>query len=109
MTRWFRRHWAEVDSWFYFEVDGEGMLTRHIELRGPLERPLAAASLTEWQAAELAGTLDEYALTFGTPAGLFVEASVADATESLSSDAFEAVWRTARATCQARARARSAS
>lgn len=68
MTRWFRSHWAEEDTWFYFEVDDDGWVTRQFELQGPLEKPIAAASLTEWEAAQQARTLANYEAIFGATA-----------------------------------------
>ena len=65
MTRWFRAYWAEEDTWFYFEADTDGWITRQVELQGPLEKPLAAASLAEADAAERSGTLGEYEAAFG--------------------------------------------
>jgi hypothetical protein len=52
-----RCYWDEEDTWFYFEVNGEGMVTRQAELKGPTLTPLAAASLDEWQRAQDAGLL----------------------------------------------------
>lgn len=46
MTRWFRSYWAEEDTWFYFEADAGGWVTRQVELQGPLQKPITAASLS---------------------------------------------------------------
>ncbi|MFE2302642.1 hypothetical protein ACFXAW_31155 [Streptomyces sp. NPDC059445] len=108
MTRWFRSHWAEEDTWFYCEVDDKGWVTRQAELQGPLQRPITAASMAEWQAAQQAGTLADYEATFGATAEVPVQEWEARAPQALTAAEFETVWRTARATCQARARARSA-
>ncbi|MFJ1974091.1 hypothetical protein ACIO93_36290 [Streptomyces sp. NPDC087903] len=107
MMRWFRSYWAEEDTWFYFEVDADGWVTRQVELQGPLERPVAAASLVEWEAAQRRGTLAHYEATFGATAEVAVHEWDAHEPQDLTAAQFEAVWLTARATCQAKARARS--
>jgi hypothetical protein len=107
MTRWFRSYWAEEDTWFYFEVDADGWVTRQVELQGPLEKPIAAASLAEWEAAQQAGTLADYEATFGATAEVPVHEWDAHEPQDLAAGKFETVWLTARATCQAKARARS--
>ncbi|MEV6020354.1 hypothetical protein [Streptomyces sp. NPDC051997] len=106
MTRWFRSYWAEEDTWFYCEVDTDGQVTRQAELRGPLEKPIAAASQIEWEAAQRAGTLTDYETTFGATAEVPVQEWEAHEPQDLTAPQFETVWRTARAACQARARAR---
>ncbi|PKV82716.1 hypothetical protein [Streptomyces sp. TLI_146] len=108
MTRWFRSHWAEEDTWFYVEADADGCVTRQIELQGPLEKPIAAASLTEWEAAQQAGTLADYEATFGGTAEVPVHEWDPHDPQELTVREFEDVWLTARSACQARARARSA-
>ncbi|MEU3051467.1 hypothetical protein ABZ705_34150 [Streptomyces sp. NPDC006984] len=35
VTTWMRCYWDEEDTWFYFEVDAEGLVIRQIELEGP--------------------------------------------------------------------------
>src|SRR4051812_18135822 len=107
MTRWFRSYWAEEDTWFYFEVDADGWVTRQVELQGPLEKPIAAASLAEWEAAQQAGTLADYGAAFGVTAEVPVHEGDAQEPQDLAAAEFETVWLTARATCQARARTRS--
>ncbi|MFC4463966.1 hypothetical protein ACFPH6_05210 [Streptomyces xiangluensis] len=107
MTRWFRSYWAEEDTWFYFEVDADGWVTRQVELQGPLEKPIAAASLAEWEAARQAGTLADYEATFGATAKVPVHEWDAHEPQDLAAGEFETVWLTARATCQVRARART--
>ncbi|MFD8419268.1 hypothetical protein [Streptomyces sp. NPDC059466] len=107
MTRWFRSYWAEEDTWFYFETDAEGWVTRQVELQGSLQKPVAAASSTEWEATQRAGTHADYEATFGFTAEIPVHEWDPHAPEDLAADEFEAVWLTARATCQARARARA--
>ncbi|MGW3667451.1 hypothetical protein [Streptomyces sp. NPDC005141] len=107
MTRWFRSYWAEEDIWFYFEVDPDGWVTRQVELEGPLEKPVAAASSAEWEAAQQAGTLRDYEATFGFTAEMPVHEWNTYEPQDLTAGAFETVWLTARASCQARARARS--
>jgi hypothetical protein len=107
MTRWFRSYWAEEDTWFYFEVDADGWVTRQVELQGPLEKPVAAASLAEWEAAQQAQTLADYEATFGAAAEVPVHEWDAHEPQVLTATDFESVWLTARATCRATARARS--
>ena len=107
MTRWFRTYWAEEDVWFYAEVDADGRVTRQVELQGPLGKPIAAASLAEWEAAQQAGTLADCEATFGATAEVPVHEWDAHEPQDLTAEQFEIVWLTARATCQARARARS--
>ncbi|MEU3795929.1 hypothetical protein [Streptomyces fructofermentans] len=104
MTRWFRSHWAEAETWFYFEVEENGDLSRHVELHGPLEQPVAAASLVEWRATQRSGSLRGYESAFGAIAEVFVRPSNAGAAEPLTADAFESVWRSARAAREAHAR-----
>ena len=105
--RWFRSYWSEEDTWFYFEADAEGWVTRQIELEGPHEKPVAAASLAESEAAERAGSLADYESLFGSTAGLPVHQWEGYEPEDLTVEAFENVWLTARAACQTRDRARS--
>ncbi|WP_307841646.1 hypothetical protein [Streptomyces endocoffeicus] len=73
MTRWFRSYWAEEEIWFYFEVAADGWVARQVELQGPLQEPIAAASLAEWEAAQQAGTLGDYEATFGGTAEVPVQ------------------------------------
>ncbi|MFG3589475.1 hypothetical protein [Streptomyces sp. NPDC047990] len=108
MTRWFRNYWAEEDTWFYFEAGADGWITRQVELQGPLEKPVTAASSTEWEAAQQAGALADYEATFGITAEIPVHEWDPYAPQDLAADEFEAVWLAARATCQARARVRAA-
>ncbi|GAA2345054.1 hypothetical protein SVIO_000610 [Streptomyces violaceusniger] len=107
MTRWFRSYWAEEDIWFYFEVAADGWVARQVELQGPLQEPIAAASLAEWEAAQRAGTLGDYEATFGGTAEVPVQEWDAHDPQDLTAEEFETVWLTARAACQARAQARS--
>ncbi|MDX3262910.1 hypothetical protein PV336_27400 [Streptomyces sp. MI02-2A] len=104
MTRWFRSYWAEEDIWFYFEADADGWVTRQVELQGPLESPVAAASSTEWEAARQAGTLAGYETMFGATAEVPVHEWDPHEPQDLTAGEFETVWLRARATCQARAR-----
>ncbi|QNP76165.1 hypothetical protein IAG44_39925 [Streptomyces roseirectus] len=108
MRHWFRSYWAEEDTWFYFEVDADGWVTRQVELQGPLQRPVVAASSAEWEAARRAGTLADYEAAFGATAESPVHEWDAHDPQDLPAAEFETVWRAARATCRARARARSA-
>ncbi|WP_328777407.1 hypothetical protein OHU17_35175 [Streptomyces goshikiensis] len=104
MRHWFRSYWPEEDTWFYFEVDADGWVARQVELQGPLERPLAAASLAEWQAAQQAGTLAGYEATFGATAEIPVQEWEGHEPHDLTLQEFETVWFTARAACRAGAR-----
>ncbi|WP_432167978.1 hypothetical protein [Streptomyces sp. bgisy031] len=107
MRHWFRSYWAEEDTWFYFEVDADGWVARQVELQGPLDKPLAAASLAEWQAAQQAGTLAHYEAMFGATAEAPVQEWDGHKPHDLTLDEFETVWLTARAACRAGARNRS--
>ncbi|KAF5999715.1 hypothetical protein [Streptomyces sp. WAC00263] len=102
MTRWFRSYWAEEDTWFYFEVAADGGVTRQVELQGPLEKPIAAASLAEWEAAQQAGTLGDYEAEFGATAEVPVHEWDEHEPQDLSAGEFETVWITARAARRAR-------
>lgn len=106
MTRWFRSHGGGEDTWFCFEADADGWVTRQVELQGPLGKPIVAAALVEWEAAQRAGTVAEYEATFGATAEVSVHEWDAHDPQDLAGGEFETVWRTARAVCQARARAR---
>ncbi|WP_458248846.1 hypothetical protein [Streptomyces sp. MAI_2237] len=108
MTRWFRSYWAEEDTWFYFEADADSQVTRQVELQGPLQRPLAAASLTEWEAARREGNLAAYEAVFGATAEVAVHEWDPHDPQDLGAAEFENVWAAARAVCRARARARGA-
>jgi hypothetical protein len=44
MKTWIRCHWDEEDNWSYFEFDDEGQVTRKVELQGPEQTAVAAAS-----------------------------------------------------------------
>ncbi|WP_050375626.1 hypothetical protein [Streptomyces acidiscabies] len=107
MTRWFRSYWAEDDRWFYFEVAADGWVTRQVELQGPLQKPVAAASSAEWEAAREAGTLAEYEATFGVTAESPVDEWDGYEAQDLDAGEFEAVWVTARAAYRTRARVRA--
>ncbi|MGW3425964.1 hypothetical protein [Streptomyces phaeochromogenes] len=107
MTRWLRSYWAEEETWFYFEVGADGWVSRQVELQGPLEKPVAAASLAEWQAAQQAGALADYEATFGATAEVPVHEWDAHEPQDLTAQEFETVWLTARAICRAKARAHS--
>jgi hypothetical protein len=91
-----RCHWDEEDIWFYFEVDGEGWVTRQIELQGPALIPIAAASLDEWQQAHDAGRLGEYDNRFGITAELPVSEWEGHDPELLTSGEFEELWAASR-------------
>ncbi|GGT22181.1 MULTISPECIES: hypothetical protein [Streptomyces] len=104
MTQWFRCYWDEEDMWFCFEVDSDGWVTRQVELRGPHEEPVAAASLAEWEAALADGTLEAYESVFGATAEVPVQEWDGHDPHDLGVDEFEAIWLAARTACRARAR-----
>ncbi|MBC2901896.1 hypothetical protein [Streptomyces cupreus] len=108
MTRWFRSYWLEEDIWFYFEADSGGLITRQVELQGPLEKPIAAAALAEWDAAQRAGAVGQYETVFGRTAENPVGEWEEHDPQELTAAEFESVWTAARAACLARARTRSA-
>ncbi|MEV0623984.1 hypothetical protein AB0I81_62465 [Nonomuraea sp. NPDC050404] len=103
MTHWFRAHWAEEDIWFYFEIDAEGWVSRQIELRGPDNVPIAAASLAEWQEAYSAGRTRRYEATYGTTADIPVQEWDGHDPQPLTSSDFETVWCRARGHLEAAA------
>ncbi|XVQ86451.1 hypothetical protein ACQP2K_03175 [Microbispora siamensis] len=96
MTHWFRAYWDEEDTWFYFEVDAEGWVTRQVELRGPDNTPIAAASLAEWQEAQSAGHLNEYEATYGLTAETPIQEWDGYDPHPLTLTEFENVWHRAR-------------
>ncbi|WP_312876717.1 hypothetical protein [Streptomyces bohaiensis] len=96
MTTWMRCHWDEEDTWFNFEVDAEGCVTRQAELEGPELIPVAAASLAEWQRARDAGRLGDYDSSFGITAELPVSEWEGHEPEQLTFEEFEDVWGPAR-------------
>ncbi|MGW7460135.1 hypothetical protein [Streptomyces sp. NPDC054797] len=102
MTTWMRCYWDEEDIWFYFEVDVDSWVTRQIELQGPELRPIAAASLDEWQHAHDTGRLVEYDDRFGITAELPVSEWEGHEPEQLTCDEFEEVWDAARRQIAAR-------
>lgn len=91
VTRWFRSYWAEEDTWFYFEVDADGQVTRQVERQGRHANPIAAASLTEWEAARRAGTLAEYEARFGATAEVPVHEWDGHDPQDLTAGEFEEV------------------
>ncbi|MEU9338721.1 hypothetical protein AB0D49_37160 [Streptomyces sp. NPDC048290] len=93
-----RCYWDEEDTWFYFEVDACGWVIRQVELEGPEQLPIAAASLAEWHGARDAGRLDEYDSRFGITAELPVSEWEGHEPEQLTFEEFEEVWGPAR--CQ---------
>jgi hypothetical protein len=101
MTRWFRSYWAEEDIWFYFEAGADGWVTRQIELQGPSAKPIAAASLAEWEAAQQTGTHGDYEAAFGATAEVPVHEWDDHQPEDLTAAEFETIWITARAARQA--------
>ncbi|MFF0725059.1 hypothetical protein [Streptomyces sp. NPDC004134] len=91
-----RCHWEEEDIRFYFEIDADGIVTRQVELQGPMLTPIAAASLGEWQHARDAGRLADYEKTYGLTAEPPVSEWEGHHPEPLTAEEFEAVWDTAR-------------
>ncbi|WP_220502937.1 hypothetical protein [Microbispora sp. H10885] len=96
MTRWFRAYWDEEDTWFYVEVGDDGWVVRQIELRGPDDTPLTAASWPEWQEAEIAGRLWQYEAAFGATAEIPLREWDGYEPQPLTSAEFESSWRRAR-------------
>lgn len=91
-----RRYWAEESIWFYFELDDDGWVTRHVELQGPDRTPVAAASLAEWFTELDAGRIQQYQARFGMVADQPISADELDDYEPVPAGAFEQVWQTAR-------------
>ncbi|MFB6783279.1 hypothetical protein ACFCX0_39605 [Streptomyces sp. NPDC056352] len=102
MTTWMRCYWDEEVTWFYFEVDAEGWVTRQVELQGSELTPLAASSLDERQRAQQAGGLTEYERKFGVTAELPVSQWEGYEADQLTSQEFEEVWDVARREIAAR-------
>ncbi|MEU4548307.1 hypothetical protein [Nonomuraea dietziae] len=96
MTLWFRSYWDEADLWFYFEVDGDGWVSRQVELLGPAGTPITAASLEEWQHAQVMGRLSQYAGTYGSTAEIPIQEWEGYDPHPLTRTEFEAVWTRAR-------------
>jgi hypothetical protein len=99
---WIRCHWDEEDVWFYFEVHADGSVIRQVELQGPTLTPLAAASLDEWQRAQVADRLADCEKKYGITAELPVSEWEGHDPEQLTSDEFEGVWDCARQRIAAR-------
>lgn len=106
-----RAYWAEEDIWFYLELDIDGYIIRHVELKGSALEPIAAASLPEWQAANTTSKSSGYEAIYGWPG----EGSIHDwqgegfAPQDLTAAEFESVWASARTACEAGARAANSS
>jgi hypothetical protein len=96
MTEWFRCYWDEEDTWFYFEVDADGWVTRQVELLGPQQEPTAAASLEEWQQELAAGRIQQYRARYGGLADQPVTEWEGHDPQPLSAAEFERVWDDAR-------------
>lgn len=98
MTTWLRRYWNEGDTWFLFELDDEGTVTRHIELEGDDGTPTTAAAVDEWLRALQAGRIREYMTTYG----IVAEEPVApvSAYERIPAEEFEQTWERARRTLE---------
>jgi len=65
LTQWLGCYWGEEDTWFYFEADDDGLVTRQIELQGPERTPIAAAQLDEWRHAWQEGSVRDYESRYG--------------------------------------------
>lgn len=102
VTTWMRCYWDEEVTWYYFEVDAEGWVTRQVELQGSETAPIAAASLEEWQRAQQAGGLAEYEKKYGVTAELPVSQWEDYEPDQLTSQEFEEVWDAARQEIAAR-------
>jgi hypothetical protein len=96
MTYWFRAYWDEEDIWFYIEAGDDGWVTRQIEFQGPDQRPIAAASLTEWQAAFETGGVGRYETAYGRTAELPVHEWEGHDPHPLTLIEFEDAWARAR-------------
>jgi hypothetical protein len=96
MTTWIRCHWKEEDVWFFFALDGNGQVTRQIELQGPELIPIAAASLAEWLEAQATGRLADYESEFGLTAQIPISEWQGHSPEALTPMAFEDAWVAAR-------------
>jgi hypothetical protein len=81
---------------FFFEIDADGWVTRHVELAGSERRPCVAASLVEWMLELEAGTIQSYQARYGVLAEKPVTEWEDFPHVNLSRDDFEAVWRSAR-------------
>ncbi|WP_326800290.1 hypothetical protein OG946_17640 [Streptomyces sp. NBC_01808] len=91
-----RCYWDEEDIWFYFEFRADGIVTRQVELQGPMRVPIAAASLDERQQARDAGRLADYEKKYGLTAEPPVSEWEGHDPEPLTAEEFETVWATAR-------------
>ncbi|CAM5445224.1 MULTISPECIES: hypothetical protein [Streptomyces] len=104
MTTWVRCLWDEEDVWFYFELDADGYVTRQVELQGPGNKALAAASLAEWEQARREGRSAQYENVYGLTAEPAISEWEGHDPQSLSADEFEIVWSAARDELQDRQR-----
>jgi hypothetical protein len=78
-----------------------------VEIEGPLQKPIAAASLGEAEAAERAGIRGDYEATFGATATIPVQEWEEHHLQELTAADFESVWAAARAACEVRTRTRA--
>ncbi|MEZ4410141.1 MAG: hypothetical protein R3A52_27240 [Polyangiales bacterium] len=98
-----RSYWDEEDIDFYWEIDDEGWTVRHVAIVRATGFVQGAASLDEWNAAREAGTLDAYIDRYGRVAEGNVNTWDPDwPHDEITAEAYEAVWRDARATLDAR-------
>lgn len=96
MTSWVRRYWDEGDTWFLFELDDEGTVTRHIELDGADGTPTTAAAIDEWFRELQAGRIREYMTTYGIVAEKPLEPEERADYEPIPAEEFERTWQHAR-------------
>lgn len=107
-VRWHRavRGEGDVESArivFLFEVNGEGVVLRQVELAGPDQVPIAAGSAEEWWEAQgwlrqaTTPGLMKYEETFGRPPeGSIHEGGAEYPGEAITADEFECTWTAAR-------------
>ena len=100
-VRWLRMYWDEEDVTFFFELDEDGWVLRHVELQGADRTPTVAASLAELPVADRDGlaAVQAYEAKYGA-------GSIAEGPLDLSNDdfpyteihrtEFEAIWQRAR-------------
>ncbi|MEV6523751.1 hypothetical protein AB0M43_17525 [Longispora sp. NPDC051575] len=96
MLRRVRRHRADEDVWFHFELDDEGWVTRHVELFGPDLTPRVAASMREWFIELEDGGIDSYQRRFGVLAEVVLSPADLLDWEPVEADEFERCWSRAR-------------
>jgi hypothetical protein len=96
VVQWVRRYWDDEDVWFVFELDGDGWVTRHLELQGPDRSPRVAASLVEWLREREAGRLQQYQAKYGVVAEMPLSSDELTEWQAVSAAQFEELWHSAR-------------